>query len=152
MNIGIEDLDGETVVLDGRGASAELVGGKAAMLDRLVALGAPVPSSGAVTTLAYRRVVAGSPTLRHLLDELIISPVPALAEREQARRTIDEAFLAAPMPTGLADAIVVLAERIGRGGTVAVRSSATAEHLQRASFPGQYRTLLRWSPMRSAGR
>ncbi len=146
MTAGTEDLDVQTVVLNGRATSAELVGGKAAMLDRLIALGAPVPSSGAVTTTAYRRVVGGSPALRALLDELITGPLPALPDREQARRTIDEAFLAAPMPTDLADAIVGLARQVGHGGPVAVRSSATAEDLQRASFAGQYRTLLSVEP------
>ncbi|MDH3678634.1 MAG: PEP-utilizing enzyme [Acidimicrobiia bacterium] len=136
----------ETVLLDGQGADIALVGSKAAMLDRLITLDATVPRSGAVTTAAYRRFVSGSRELEALLDELRAEPVPALSERERACHRVDDAFLSAPMPDDLAAAVIELADDVGAGGPVAVRSSATAEDLPGASFAGQYRTLLSVEP------
>ena len=40
--------------LDGGGAGASLVGAKAAVLDRLVGHGVPVPRAAVLTTAAYR--------------------------------------------------------------------------------------------------
>ena len=126
-------------------AAPERAGSKAAMLDRLIALGAPVPASGIVGTDAYRAFVASS-GLEPLLERLRAEALPSPAEQAAARSRVDSAFLQAPMPAGLEEAIRRLAAEVGGGGPLSVRSSATAEDLATASFAGQYRTLLGVEP------
>ena len=84
MNAGTR-LGPPTTVLRGDGVETGLVGGKAAMLDRLVALGAPVPRSGAVTTAAYRAFVE-QPELAELLERLRREPLPDTADMAAAQR------------------------------------------------------------------
>jgi pyruvate,water dikinase len=134
------------VVLDGSPVEVALVGGKGASLARLVALGAPVPPTGVVTTSAYRRV-AEDAALRSLVDELRRAPPPNAADMAADQDRVDAAFAAVPVPDDLATAIRDLAERIGGDGTLAVRSSATAEDESSASFAGQYRTMLHVEPV-----
>lgn len=130
-----------TVVLRGGGVPAEVAGGKGASLDRLVAAGAPVPPTGVLTTAAYERSVDEG-GLRPFLEELAAGGAVDPAEAGGAQEEVDRAFLEAPLPDDVADAIVALARDVGGGGRVAVRSSATAEDLHGASFAGQYRSFL----------
>jgi phosphohistidine swiveling domain-containing protein len=130
-----------TVRLSGTGAPVADVGGKAESLDRMIALDMPVPECGVVTSAGYREFV-GAPELRALLAELMSSPVPAPAEHDAARAAVDDAFLRAPMPDRLAAEIEDLARAVGGGGDLAIRSSATAEDMEGASFAGQYRSFL----------
>lgn len=132
-------------LLDGSGVGEELVGGKAASLDRLIAVGAPVPPTGAITTTAYMRFIE-APALSALLDELRSAPIPEPAAMEAETARVDSAFLGAPMPDDLAAAIAELAASVAGDGLLAVRSSATAEDLGQASFAGQYRSFLEVKP------
>lgn len=134
-----------TMPLTGSGVGGEVVGGKAEALDRLIGLGLPVPSSGVVTAAAYRQFVS-APPLRRLLEDLTSSPVPSPSEHAAARTRVDDAFLATPLPELLAAEIDELAVTIGGGGDLAIRSSATAEDLEGASFAGQYRSFLGVEP------
>ncbi|MGF1595736.1 MAG: PEP/pyruvate-binding domain-containing protein [Acidimicrobiales bacterium] len=110
------------------------LGGKGHSLAQLVAAGFPVPTTGVVTTAAYRRV-ADDADLRRLVARIITGDeVPA--------GRVDDAFAAAPLPPGLEAEIVELAATVGGSGPVAVRSSATVEDLHGSSFAGQYRSLL----------
>jgi phosphohistidine swiveling domain-containing protein len=111
------------------------------MLDRLVALGAPVPPTGVVTTTAYRSYVDHA-RLRPRLERLAAEPPPAPDRTRASQREVDGWFLGGPLPEGLADAIAELARDVGAGASLAVRSSATAEDLGSASFAGQYHTAL----------
>jgi rifampicin phosphotransferase len=128
-------------LLTGAGLDATRAGGKGAALDRLIGLGAPVPPTGVVTTEAYRCFV-GSAELRAVVDALRDGPLPALHDHDRARREVDQAFLGAPMPAPVAEAISELSAVVAGAGSVAVRSSATAEDLSSASFAGQYRSFL----------
>lgn len=130
-----------TVLLTGKRSPVAVVGAKAAMLDVLHALGAPALSAGSVTTAAYREFVR-DPTLAALLERLRTEPLPPPSLHADARHEAEEAFLAAPMPPALEQAILELGESVAPGKTLAVRSSATAEDLAGASFAGQYRSFL----------
>ncbi|MGQ0804160.1 MAG: PEP/pyruvate-binding domain-containing protein [Actinomycetota bacterium] len=125
--------------LDGAGAAASVVGGKAAALDRLVAAGTPVPLAAALTVEAYASFVEAS-GLAAFLAALPASVEPAVLGEDAER--VERAFLEAPLPPPLRHAIHDAYEYVSGGGPVAVRSSATAEDLAGASFAGQYRSFL----------
>lgn len=129
------------VGLTGHGVPPGMAGGKGAALDQLIGLGAPVPTTGVVTTDAYRAFIRGEPVAA-LLDELAHTAPPRLGSETDERARIDAAFLATPLPAGVADPIDRLVTHVAAGGPVAYRSSATAEDLRGASFAGQYQTYL----------
>ena len=127
-----------------------IVGGKNASLGEMYRTlsdqGVVVPNGFAITAQAFREVIDaadGWPRLHALLDDLDKRDVAGLAERAAAAR---EVVLAAPFPDALRAEILAaharLREEYGRGLTVAVRSSATAEDLPTASFAGQHDTFL----------
>ena len=123
----------------GRG-DLESAGGKAANLGELVRAGLPVPPGFVVTTVAYRDFVD-----THHLRDRIVALVPADADAdpsayESAAHAIGDLFRAGQVPDDLAAAIVGAYRELG--GAVAVRSSATAEDLEGASFAGQQDTYL----------
>ncbi|MER7479125.1 rifamycin-inactivating phosphotransferase [Streptomyces sp. NPDC126510] len=120
-----------------------VVGGKGAHLGALARIeGINVPGGFCVTTDAFRRIMAESPSVEGLLDKLSRSNPD---DREaigtlsaQIRRTIEEIAV----PDDLAEAITRAAARLGEQTACAVRSSATAEDLPTASFAGQQDTYL----------
>jgi phosphohistidine swiveling domain-containing protein len=126
-----------TVVLNGSGLGAELVGAKAAAIERLIGLGLPVPKSGSVTTEAYVQFVEEA-HLGEELHQLGATPTPD----ESAIQDVQERFMTAPMSPDLADAIVLLSREVAGTSPFAVRSSATAEDMSSSSFAGQYRSFL----------
>lgn len=128
-------------LLEGSGADAAAVGGKAASLDRLVAAGFPVPPALVVTTAAYRQFVDAS-GVAPALTRVVNSPLPAGSVAEDAHRRLEAAFLDATMPPDLAAAFSSLGGLLEGVGAVSVRSSATAEDLGSASFAGQYLSVL----------
>lgn len=127
--------------LIGDGAPLHEVGGKAAGLDRLLGHGFPVPAVRVVTVDAYLAFIEDA-GLREYLERLRSSdvPPPDLLEAERAR--IDATFLEASLPSVVEDRIRKAASELLSLGPLAVRSSATAEDLDSASFAGQYRTFL----------
>jgi rifampicin phosphotransferase len=115
-----------------------LAGGKAAHLGELARLdGVRVPAGFCVTTDAFRRALARSPSLDALLDRL----AGVGAEEAEAIRTLSaeirDAIEAIAMPAEVATAIEGALARLGEDAACAVRSSATAEDLPTASFAGQ---------------
>lgn len=128
--VRLTDQDGPASQSAALGAT--LLGGKGANLSRLVAAGLPVPPCEVLTTAAYRLALS-VPDLRSLLDELARGD--ALADSE-----IDRRFLAADLPEPVLAVTAGLLDRLGPD--VAVRSSATTEDLEGASFAGQYRSVL----------
>ena len=110
------------------------LGGKGTSLQTLVAAGHPVPTTGVVTTAAYR-AVAQQHEITELVDEIIRGEAP---DREQ----VDAAFADVPIDDAVERQILEVVRAVGDGGTVAVRSSATVEDLAGSSFAGQYRSLL----------
>jgi rifampicin phosphotransferase len=116
-------------------------GGKAANLGELVRAGLPVPPGFVVTTSAYREFVDA-----HGLRDRIVALVPSSedadpAAYEVAARAIAELFAAGSVPDELATPIAEAYRALG-ADAVAVRSSATAEDLEGASFAGQQDTYL----------
>lgn len=111
-----------------------VAGGKGANLGELVRAGLPVPPGFVVPTDAYDAFVAAAG---------IGAEVVALARagRPGADDAVAALFAAHEPPGDWADAIAAGYAGLG-GGPVAVRSSATAEDLEGASFAGQQDTYL----------
>jgi pyruvate,water dikinase len=136
----------EQYVLDLREATetrTAAVGGKAAHLGTLSRIdGIRVPDGFCVTTDAFRRIVAGEPSIGGLLDGLSrLDPddqegIRTLSSR--LRRTVE----GIAVPGDIAVAVTRALGRLGEGTACAVRSSATAEDLPTASFAGQQDTYL----------
>ncbi len=122
-----------------------LVGGKAGKLGELIRQGLPVPPGIVVTTEAYRAFVEGT-ELREEIPRYLAEIDPARPETtEAASRSIREAFDRAAFPPALREEIVAAYEQFVIGHHVrfsAVRSSATAEDLEGASFAGLQETYL----------
>ena len=114
-----------------RAGDVPAVGGKAANLGELIAIGMPVPPGFAISTAAYDAVVAAN-DLEPLLEQAAASGDGAAARN---------AFATAEIPERL-EAAILAAYRAMGSGSVAVRSSATAEDLPGAAFAGQQDTLL----------
>jgi pyruvate,water dikinase len=120
-----------------------LVGGKAANLGELSRIdGIRVPAGFCVTTEAFQRVMADTPSVDAQVDRLSrLEPDEHEAIRSQSteiRRTIE----ATAIPDDLAAAITPSLVLLGEHAAYAVRSSATAEDLPAASFAGQQDTYL----------
>ncbi|MGH9903144.1 MAG: PEP/pyruvate-binding domain-containing protein, partial [Pyrinomonadaceae bacterium] len=127
-----------------------LVGGKGANLGELfralVPRGVRAVDGFATTSEAYRLLLSTDglgERLRELMAGLDPNDLKSLnAAGRQARALI----LDTPLPGAATDAILDahrrLCARVGRACEVAVRSSATAEDLQDASFAGQQDTIL----------
>lgn len=107
------------------------VGGKAANLGELIAMGMPVPPGFIISTAAYDAVVAANDL------EPVLRQAAATGDGAGARH----AFATADVPEQVTTAILA-AYRAMSSGSVAVRSSATAEDLPGAAFAGQQDTLL----------
>lgn len=129
--------------LNGKGLAPGRVGGKGAALDRLVGLGLPVPRAAALPVEAYRRFVEQA-GLRSKLEELPAEVPPEELEADAAR--VRSWFLEAPMDETLREAIAAALDHALGEGRGAVRSSATTEDAEGASYAGQYETILDVSP------
>lgn len=123
-----------------RAQDSVLVGGKAAKLGELAGLGFPVPPGFVVPAPACRTFLDSLDVQAELRD-LDGMPKSALAEACAAlrRRIVDT-----DLSTSLAEAIRGAHRRLlaesGPALLCAVRSSATAEDLENASFAGQHGT------------
>lgn len=121
----------------------ESVGGKGYSLSRMVAAGLPVPDGFCVTTDAYQRFVADNDLSKAILTALQSADADNPATLEECLRTVQNAFLAAPIPSAIAESVALAYGKLGGQDTaVAVRSSATAEDLPDLSFAGQQETFL----------
>jgi rifampicin phosphotransferase len=119
----------------------DLAGGKGANLGELTRAGLPVPPGFVVTTGAYREFVASHGLAGRILELADLAPDTGPAGYEAAAEQIKAAFAAAPIPDDSA-AEIRAAHAALRADAVAVRSSATAEDLEGASFAGQQDTYL----------
>jgi len=123
------------------------VGGKNSslgeMISTLKSAGINVPGGFATTADAYWRLVEANALQDHIAKEIgkLDKELTNLAEVGGAIRKL---ILETPFPQDLEDAIrqAYRNMRASGGGTVAVRSSATAEDLPEASFAGQLETYL----------
>jgi pyruvate,water dikinase len=119
---------------DCAGAATSVVGGKATGLGALCAAELPVPPGFVVTTAAYRAALADL--------------LPAIAEQraapgsaEENAKAVRELIESVTLPEAVESAIRAAYAELG-SGPVAVRSSATAEDAEAASFAGQQDTYL----------
>ncbi|MEU4565385.1 rifamycin-inactivating phosphotransferase [Micromonospora sp. NPDC023956] len=132
--LGLQEID-ETKVA--------VVGGKGAHLGALSRIdGIRVPAGFCVTTDAFRRIMAETPTIDERIDQLSrLSPGDRKAVRTLSadiRRTVEGITI----PDDLAATITRALAQIGEQAAYAVRSSATAEDMPTASFAGQQDTYL----------
>ena len=122
----------------GRGDIA-VAGGKGANLGELTRAGLPVPPGFVLTTAAYRAFVEG-----------VQEEVLALAAASDAA-AIRALLTSRPIPDDMAREVTEAWSALGEV-PVAVRSSATAEDLEGASFAGQQDTYLNVRGRRRAAR
>ncbi|RLK25245.1 pyruvate,water dikinase [Micromonospora sp. M71_S20] len=132
--LGLQDVDDVQVAI---------VGGKGAHLGALSRIGGiRVPAGFCVTTDAFRRIMAETPSIDERLDQLSrLDPDDRESIRTvsaQIRRSIEATLL----PDEVAAAIIRAVSQLGERAACAVRSSATAEDLPTASFAGQQDTYL----------
>ena len=126
------------------GVPRSLVGGKCASLGGLLRAGFAVPPGFAVTTHAYDEFLAQTGLREALRVREGAVTASDIRGAEAISAELRHAVEAAPVPPSIAEAITSAYEALApRGGaTVAVRSSATAEDLEDASFAGQQESYL----------
>lgn len=117
------------------------VGGKAANLGELTKAGIPVPPGFVLTTAAYRRFVETAGIQERLLDAVRDLDPDDTEAADRASAEVGALFTGAEIPADLRDALLSARGTLGEV-PVAVRSSATAEDLEDASFAGQQETYL----------
>lgn len=124
-----------------RGSDRPAVGGKAAALGELTAAGIEVPPGFAVTTAAFQHALAGldpDGAIPRQVERLNPADAAGIAEvTAQVRARI----LDARLPAGVRDTITGCYRALA-GSPVAVRSSATSEDSESASFAGLQDTYL----------
>jgi pyruvate,water dikinase len=121
-----------------------LIGGKATKLAQLAQAGFRVPPGFCLTTQAYEHVVQEADLDRLIRMELGRKPFASMRWEEiwDTALRIRSAFLAAPIPQALADAIDAEFEGLGRDTALAVRSSAPGEDAADRSFAGLHESVV----------
>ena len=126
-------------------ADVDYAGGKGANLGELTAAGFPVPPGFVVGAPAYAAFCDGGGLRERIEARLSAVDVEDTAELERASADVRAEVEAEPLPEWLADAVRGAYERLAAGEdrpAVAVRSSATAEDTESASFAGMNETFL----------
>jgi pyruvate,water dikinase len=124
-------------------ADVGFAGGKGANLGELTGAGLPVPPGFVIGAPAYAAYVEET-GLRQRIEARMEGLDPEdTAELERVASEVRAWFEAESLPRWLADAITSAYRELDAGeGAVAVRSSATAEDTEAASFAGMNETLL----------
>ncbi|HEX5762579.1 MAG TPA: phosphoenolpyruvate synthase [Solirubrobacterales bacterium] len=120
-------------------------GGKGANLGELTAAGLPVPPGFVIGAPAYALFRDDAGLRARIADRLAGIDVEDTAALGEAADAVRAAIEHEPLPDPLATAIREAYLRLGQGdpeAPVAVRSSATAEDTESASFAGMNETLL----------
>ena len=121
------------------------VGGKSASLGELTRAEIPVPPGFAITTAAFERFLTESGGEIDVRASIAGLDANDQAQITSASRTIRESIVGLPVPAEVEDAIVAAYRGLcesGVGTSVAVRSSATCEDSDEASFAGLQDTYL----------
>lgn len=126
---------------------ADLVGSKMASLGEIRRhLGLKVPSGFVVTAHGYERFMGYSDLQPEIDRRIQAADTGRMDQVFSLSASIQQLIMGSPFPPDLEDAIRehyrLLAEREGRGVTLAMRSSALGEDLPGTSFAGQYRSEL----------
>lgn len=120
---------------DIRKQDVAIAGGKGANLGEMVCAGFLVPPGAVVTADAYRQFMEE--------NGISISEIMDNAEStENAAAYIRKAIVSGEIPANIKEQIIGFYLTLGTNARVAVRSSATAEDLDDASFAGQQETYL----------
>ncbi|MGI0071487.1 MAG: phosphoenolpyruvate synthase [Thermoplasmata archaeon] len=122
-----------------------LVGGKAGKLGELIRQGLPVPPGFVVTTEAYQEFVDATMLRTEIPAALATIRAEQPETIDAASRRIRAAFDGSDVPAGLRKTLADAFERYARKHSVrfsAVRSSATLEDMEGASFAGLQDTYL----------
>jgi pyruvate,water dikinase len=123
----------------------EYAGGKGANLGELTAVGFPVPPGFVVGAPSYAAFCDDTGLRERIERRLAGVDVDETAELERAAADVRALVEAVEIPAWLAEAIRDAYDRLAGGdplAPVAVRSSATAEDTESASFAGMNETLL----------
>jgi rifampicin phosphotransferase len=138
MNASVTASPGPIEWLGQIQGSLDLVGGKAASLDRLARLGFFVPPGFCLTTSAFAAHIAAICEVAPLSDALAALP------DEAARATVIGLVSDTPTPPLICDALRIALGRLTAAGetSLAVRSSAIGEDGKAASFAGLHDTEL----------
>ena len=124
-----------------------VAGGKGANLGEMTRAGLPVPPGFVVTAAAYHDFLDGA-KLRELIDTRIeVLDVDDHEQLEGVAKEIQAAIRGAQMPTGVRSSIIAAYHELASRSSspdvsVAVRSSATMEDTEAASFAGMNRSFL----------
>ncbi len=119
---------------------AEVVGGKAIGLGRLLQHGLRVPPGFAVTVHAYREFVAATGIDREI--RRLLSGSATVEAQSEASTLIRRLFTMQPSHALLAEELKQALVSLGDSTPVAVRSSAISEDANEASFAGEHDTYL----------
>jgi pyruvate,water dikinase len=117
------------------------VGGKGASLGELTKAGIAVPPGFVVCVETFRQFIAVTDPENEIGASVAELAADDHASISNASAAIRQRLESAPLPAPIADAIVAEYESLGEG-TVAVRSSATSEDSEDASFAGLQDTFL----------
>jgi pyruvate,water dikinase len=126
-------------------ADVDFAGGKGANLGELSGAGLPVPPGFVVGAPAYAAFCDGSGLRERIAERLATVDVEDTAELERAAAEVRRTVESTPLPSRLEHDVAGAYERLAgeqRDAAVAVRSSATAEDTESASFAGMNETLL----------
>jgi phosphohistidine swiveling domain-containing protein len=120
------------------------VGGKAARLAALLRAGFRVPPGFCIPVAAYQHFVESAGLQPVVRLELGRKPLETMRWEEMwdTALRIRSAFLAAPMPAVLADAIAEAAAALESGSPLAVRSSAPGEDSASGAFAGIHESVV----------
>jgi len=128
-------------------SDVDYAGGKGANLGELTAAGFPVPPGFVVGAPAYAAFCDSTGLRGRIEQRLADVDVEHTEELERAAGEVRAMIEAEPMPNDLANAIGESYDHLAAGvgdpeTAVAVRSSATAEDTESASFAGMNETIL----------
>lgn len=118
-----------------------LAGGKGANLGEMTQAGLPIPPGFVVTAQAYQDFLEHARLSERIEQELASLDVEDTDQLHAAAAQIQELILSRPMPDALAQAILEAYHQLP-DRFVAVRSSATTEDTEAASFAGMNRSFL----------
>jgi rifampicin phosphotransferase len=132
--LGFQDIDKTKIMV---------VGGKGANLGELSRIeGIRVPDGFCISTEAFKRIIAETPSIHELLDQLSLLTVEDRDKIAELSGEIRRVIEGIAIPEDINEAISRHLSRLGETDAYAVRSSATAEDLPTASFAGQQDTYL----------
>lgn len=132
--LGFQEIDATKIMV---------VGGKGANLGELSRIeGIHVPDGFCISTEAFRRIIAETPSIDQPLDQLALLKLEDRDTIGELSAELRRGIEGVAIPEDIQAEITRLLSRLGEKDAYAVRSSATAEDLPTASFAGQQDTYL----------